>query len=268
MKILTKGNYYGAKRSEIHVNGVVLSEYNYLAAETDWHFHENPYFMYVIQGDLYDINKKRKTTCPSGSLVFHNWQEPHQNTRESEFARGFHIEFERPWFDQKKWGVDLWEGSQLLENPELHHTLAKLYFEFKCQDAFSDLSIELLLMNLCEKIESKRPVSSLKEPSWIVPLKELLHDDHTTLSLQYLSEKLGVHPVHLSRTIPKYFSTTLGDYLRKQKIKQALSYLMNSNFSLTEISYICGFSDQSHFTRTFKLYFGVTPKAFRNRMSA
>ena len=72
MKVLTAGKYYGLKKSEIDLTGVILSEYDYSSSRTDWHFHENPYFMYVLHGDLYDISKKTKAHCTSGSLIFHN----------------------------------------------------------------------------------------------------------------------------------------------------------------------------------------------------
>ena len=64
MKILTKGIYYGSMSADREINGIIISEYDYLVDKTDWHFHENPYFMYVLQGDLYDINKRQKSTVP------------------------------------------------------------------------------------------------------------------------------------------------------------------------------------------------------------
>ncbi len=264
MKILTKGKYYGEKKLELDSKGIILSEYDYLTERTDWHYHENPYFMYVLQGNVYDINKKRKTDCASGSLLFHNWNEMHFNQKESSLARGFHIEFERKWFNTKKLDVDIWEGSKIIENPTMHHILGQIYFEFKCQDHYSEISIDLLLLQLCETSQTEQEFNYTKIPSWVPSLKEILHaDDYENLSLQSLSDELGVHPVHLSRTIPKYFSVTLGDYMRQQKIKSALTLLLNPKLSLTEIAYLCGFADQSHFSRTFKSYIGKTPKVFR-----
>lgn len=268
MKILTKGTYYGEKKMELDSKGIILSEYNYHLPQTDWHFHENPYFMYVLQGNVLDINKKRKTTCPPGSFLLHNWNEQHFNTKESDVARGFHIEFERKWFDQKKLKIDLWEGSHLLEDPKMHQILGKIYFEFKCQDAFSEVTIDLLLLELCETSQTNTEMLLEKEPPWVATLKELLRDDTSDLSLTSLSNHLGVHPAHLSRAIPKYLSTTLGDFVRRQKIKKALGLLMNPQLSLTDITYICGFSDQSHFTRTFKIYFQKTPRDFRRQLLA
>lgn len=267
MKILTKGKYYGDKKLELNHQGIILSEYNYLIPKTDWHYHENPYFMYVLEGDLFDVNKKGKTACPSGSLLLHNWNETHYNVKESVFARGFHIEFERKWYEQKKLNINLWEGSQNIENPQMHHILGKIYYEFKCQDPYSAISIDLLLLQLCETSQFEQHTDYERIPPWISSLKEILHEDNfEKLSLQKLSEELGVHPVHLSRTIPKYFSTTLGNYLRQKKIKKALNLLFDQNYTLTEITYLCGFADQSHFTRTFKSYFGKTPTAFRAQL--
>ena len=262
MKILTAGKYYGAKKSEIDLTGVILSEYDYLAPCTDWHFHENPYLMYVLQGDLFDINKKSKSHCNSGSLIFHNWQEAHYNTKETSFARGFHIEFPKQWFNQRKLDINLWEGSRLINHPKLHYLLGKLYFEFKCQDSYTELSVELLLLQFCENIQTFE-FSPKHEPSWVESLRQILYEDSENLTLKSLSSQLGVHPIHISRAVPKYFGSSLGDYIRQQKIKQALKYILQRGYSLTEIANICGFSDQSHFTRTFKTYLNQTPSAFR-----
>lgn len=266
MRILTKGKYYGEMKSEYRFNGIILSEYDYLTSRTDWHFHENPYFMYVLGGEVADINKKDNRMCDAGSLIFHNWQEAHYNAKESQLARGFHLEFDRSWFTEKKIDIELWEGSRLLHQPGIHHLFGKLYHEFKVQDTYSEVAIELLLLQICESIQSDQEISRKKAPEWMKPLKELLLEAPEKLSLDFLSEQLGVHPVHLSRSIPKYLSTNLGEYVRSQKIKKALGYMWNPNYSLTEIAYACGFSDQSHFTRTFKSYFQKTPKAFRNQL--
>ncbi len=265
MKVLSKGQYYGSMNFEQEINGIILSEYDYSASKTEWHYHENPYLMYVLGGDLFDINKKNKTGCSAGNLLLHNWDEPHFNEKHSSYSRGFHVEFERSWFKQKQLDINLWEGSQLIKNPKSHHLLAKIYFEFKCQDIYSNISIELLLFQLCESIESEKAIVSKDEPQWMNALREILHQNNQNLSLNHLSNILGVHPAHLSRAVPKYLKTTLGDYARQQKIKIALVFLLNSKLSLTEIAYASGFSDQSHFIRVFKMYIGLTPSQFRNK---
>lgn len=265
MEISSNGTYYGERKNELRQNGFILSEYDYLEPSTPWHFHENPYFMYVLKGNMFDINKKNKVGCPAGSLVFHNWQEPHLNTKASSAARGFHIEFDRNWFAQRRLDIGLWEGSQLIQTPRLHHILAQLYYEFRNNDTASALSIELLLLQLCEGLDRRYKVNTRTNPRWISDLKSLLNEDLDNVSLDNLSSTLGIHPVHLSRSFPKYFSSTLGDYIRQLKVKKALSLLLIEEYSLTEVAFLAGFADQSHFIRCFKRYMGVTPLKFKTK---
>ena len=262
MRILTKGTYYGAMQAEQEVNGILFSEYNYIGDRTGWHYHENPYFMYVLQGDMYDVNKRTKSPCPAGSFLLHSWQEAHFNTKESQYARGFHIELEKGWFENNGIDLDLWEGSKLIKNPKLHHILAKIYAEFKYADDYSEVSCELLMPELCEQIEKEKIYTFDKNPPWLSSLVEIVHHHTEPFNLKTLSEELGIHPGHLSRAIPQYFSTTLGDYIRQVKIKKAIGCMLSAKNSLTTIAYECGFADQSHFTRTFKRYMRMTPREF------
>ena len=262
MRALRRGTYYGNMKAESQMNGILFSEYDYHAPRTPWHYHENPYFMYVIEGDLLDVNQKGKTICPPGSFLLHNWQEPHYNTKESRHARGFHIEFERSWFEQNNVNVDLWEGSQLIKNPRLHHVLARLLAEFRYNDAYSEVSCELLLSELCDNLEKEKDYHFEAKPAWLSSLVELVHYGKETFTPKSLSDELGIHPGHLSRAMPQYFSTTLGDYMRQVKVKKAIHLMLTSPKSLIDITFECGFSDQSHFGRTFKSYMGMSPKVF------
>ncbi|HWK05009.1 MAG TPA: AraC family transcriptional regulator [Puia sp.] len=83
------------------------------------------------------------------------------------------------------------------------------------------------------------------------------------LSLQDLSVVVGVHPVTISKHFSRYFNCTLGQYMRKLRINKAISLVKSSGTSLTDISYECGFADQSHFIRTFKHMTGFLPMQYQ-----
>lgn len=263
MKVLTKGQYYGSANSEVSYNEVLLSHYTYTGDRTDWHYHENPYFMYVLQGNMMDCNAKIKTRCPAGSLMFNNWQEAHYGSMHSDRASGFHLEFEKCWLEKNGISMQLLEGSQLIENPQVHLLFAKLFYEFLLSDNYSLVSVELLLLQICEVLGKIKDVNTMEPPVWIKNLKEILHYDTQNFSLKYLSEQLNVHPVHISRAAPKYLSMSLGDYIRQQKLKRAIPLMLDPSNSLTEITYQVGFSDQSHFNRVFKSYFKINPRDYR-----
>jgi len=268
VKVLPKGTYYGKQNSEDNYSGILLSQYQYTVEKTDWHYHENPYFMFVLHGDMVDGNARAKTLCPSGSIMFTNWQEAHYGAKHSEYASGFHLEFQKSWFRTQGIQIDLLEGSQFLENPKIHFLFAKLYHEFLVSDTYSTVSVELLLVQICEMLGEIKESQTKSIPSWIRQLQELIYEDTSDFNLQYLSEQLDVHPVHISRAVPKYLSVNLGEYIRQQKIKKAIPLLLDTTHSLTEIAYQTGFSDQSHFNRVFKSYFEINPSTYRKNLQA
>jgi len=110
-----------------------------------------------------------------------------------------------------------------------------------------------------------------KIPAWARELKEIIQDQidtNLTLSLKEVSQSLNVHPTYLSREFSKYFDDlSFGDYIRKLRIEKAKELLAESNRSLAEIAYLTGFSDQSHFNRTFKKITGKNPSVFKKNQS-
>ena len=106
--------------------------------------------------------------------------------------------------------------------------------------------------------------SRIKSPRWMHRLDELLNEKwNEPVTLKELSVSTETHPVTISKNFRKYFSCTLGEYMRKLKIDRSIPLIKNSNMSLTDIASHCGFADQSHFTRTFLRTTGFLPKEFR-----
>jgi hypothetical protein len=109
-----------------------------------------------------------------------------------------------------------------------------------------------------------------KTPSWVKDLKEIIQDQidtQFTFDLKQISNDLNLNPSYLSREFSKYFEDlNFGDYVRKLRIEKAINLIENSSYTLTEIAYMTGFSDQSHFTRIFKLQTGKNPSSYRKKI--
>jgi YesN/AraC family two-component response regulator len=91
-------------------------------------------------------------------------------------------------------------------------------------------------------------------------------DTNLSLSLSTVAESLQVNSSYLSRAFAQYFDNlTFGDYIRKLRIEKAMQLLETTKHSLTEIAYLTGFSDQSHFTRVFKKKLGQNPSDYRKK---
>ncbi|BAV06727.1 hypothetical protein SAMN05421788_11666 [Filimonas lacunae] len=120
--------------------------------------------------------------------------------------------------------------------------------------------VEQMLLEVFNKYIKKSGANKI--PAWAKELKNLIQDQidtNVSLSLKDVSKDLDIHPSYLSREFSKYFDNlSYGEYIRKIRIERAIELLTNANYSLTEIAYLTGFSDQSHFTRIFKQQTGET----------
>jgi transcriptional regulator GlxA family with amidase domain len=84
------------------------------------------------------------------------------------------------------------------------------------------------------------------------------------MSLEKISEHLGITPEYASTCFKKHMGITLMKYSKKIKIDRAKVLLTTTNKSMLDIAISLGFYDQSHFSRTFKSFTGVSPSEFRN----
>ncbi len=130
--------------------------------------------------------------------------------------------------------------------------------------------VEHLLLDVYQKF-LKQKSGSKKIPRWAQELKEIIQDQIDTnlsLNLKAVSQSLNVHPTYLSREFSRYFEDlSFGDYIRKLRIEKAIQLLNDSTCTLSEIAYLTGFSDQSHFSRIFKRHMGKNPSAYKKILS-
>jgi AraC family transcriptional regulator len=225
------------------------------------HYHENLHVSFIMQGGVLDKRKSRETERLSGELMFFHAGEPHQTIIESFPTKNINLAIEDE-FLQDNLTTEAEIKSAVDRNPNAKFIMVKIYKELISEDVFSDSSIKMLLLNLIHanpETESKNT-----RPGWTKIVAELTRDKwNESLTLKDLSEAAGVHPITVSKHFPKYFSCTFGEYMRRLKIEKSLYFLKVSSFSLTDIAFECGFSDQSHFIRTFKQLTGFLPNNYK-----
>lgn len=127
---------------------------------------------------------------------------------------------------------------------------------------------ENLLLQVFNRFLKSKQRAGNRMPAWAQELKEMIQDHiDTNLSLKELSKDLDINPSYLSREFSKHFDNlSFGEYIRKQRIDRAIQLMENPTYTLTEISYLTGFSDQSHFTRIFRKHTGQNPSAYRKNL--
>ena len=135
--------------------------------------------------------------------------------------------------------------------------------ELRAGDKSWPLAAEGLVLQLLSAAGRAEPAAA-RRGCWLRDARELLHERvpaPTTLS--ELADAVGVHPVHLARSFRREYGVTVGEYVRALRLDWAAAQLGLPGKSLAEIAFGAGFADQSHFTRAFRAYAGVTPGRYR-----
>lgn len=84
-------------------------------------------------------------------------------------------------------------------------------------------------------------------------------------SVKSLSDMMNYNPDYLGRAFKSLMSKPLGDYIIDQRIKYAVSLLVESNNTVGSIAYDSGFASCRNFVRQFKARKGETPSELRMR---
>lgn len=138
------------------------------------------------------------------------------------------------------------------------------------QNHLQNSPFENMLHEVYHKFLKEKKINNKKAPDWVKDLKAIIQDQidtQFTFDLKKISNDLELNPSYLSREFSKYFEDlNFGDYVRKLRIEKAITLIQNSSYTLTEIAYMTGFSDQSHFTRIFKQSTEKNPSSYRKNI--
>jgi YesN/AraC family two-component response regulator len=78
-----------------------------------------------------------------------------------------------------------------------------------------------------------------------------------------IAEYFYMTPYYLCRQFKKYTGRTLIQYLNMTRVLHAQKALTQTDTNITDIGIQCGFSNSTHFYRTFKDFVGISPSEYR-----
>ena len=100
------------------------------------------------------------------------------------------------------------------------------------------------------------------------PVLAYLRDHyHEPITNQQLARLAHLSVRAFERKFHASFHVTPHEYLRKLRLHMASRALVYTNQPLAKVALICGFVDQSHFSREFRHHFGRTPRDYRAHYS-
>jgi len=106
------------------------------------------------------------------------------------------------------------------------------------------------------------PMAKLSTRTLSLVLEYMQQNLTAPIHLDDLAAIAGLSRFHFIRCFKATTRMTPMQFLDQTRIDYAKALLRKGGVSLAEVSYLAGFSDQSHFTRRFRLRVGLTPGAY------
>jgi AraC family transcriptional regulator len=251
------------------VSGFVLEEVlDSPRSKVVQHSHDAAYFCLALSGHCTEHFGTRTRECKTLSWGFFAAGETHSIEFNST-SRSFGINIGPRWLERARACSIVLDQSERAQGGIMAQTLMRLYSELHQMDDASPLAIEGLVLELLAAVSRlKVRFKGRIPPRWLGHAEEFLRahfSEHLNLSM--VSEAVGVHVVHLAREFRKHYGCTAGDYIRQLRVEYACREIGRSNSSLAETASAAGFSDQSHFSKVFTRYTGMTPAQYRAAVS-
>lgn len=250
---------------------------------TEWHWHEALQFCLVKHGAVWFHVNQQKVLLKAGEGIFINSKQLHktENTQRIEsyymcfdvhpdFISSFsgsiiNTHYILPIIQNDHIDFCLLKPEALWQKQILHH-LEEIYTLYQKKEA--ELTIHILFLEIWQLL-FKHHFKSL-------PLKERnITDERMRIIIDYvehhysekirlddLSSLVGLTRTSFCREFQKYMGCSLFDYLLSFRLLKSIERL-NSDLSITEIAYQCGFSTTSYYIEQFKKKTKMTPNYYR-----
>jgi len=87
------------------------------------------------------------------------------------------------------------------------------------------------------------------------------------LNVEFLASGVGMSRVHMHRKLKELTNQSARDFIKSFRLKQAAYLLGTQKIVISELAYALGFSNISHFSNSFREFYGMSPKEYALHIS-
>lgn len=110
-----------------------------------------------------------------------------------------------------------------------------------------------------EKVEVKGYDEELMERIMKVVNENLSDSD---FNVEKMCDEVGVSRTQLHRKLKEMTGVPTSEFLRNIRLNEAARLIKEGKINITQVSYMVGFANNSHFSTAFKKYFGMSPTEY------
>lgn len=88
---------------------------------------------------------------------------------------------------------------------------------------------------------------------------------YTNITMEEVAQHAGIGVRYLRKLFSHHLNISPLDYLNQIRINKSIDLLKNTELSIKEVCFTCGFKSPQYFSRVFKQQMGISPKEILNR---
>ncbi len=127
-------------------------------------------------------------------------------------------------------------------------------FELLVSRLINDLLIQFLLL-----------YSNAADDTFTKAIEYIEENYEKKISIDELADIAKISKYHFIRKFKKTYSETPYEFIIRYKINKSKIFLLNTDYSVDEVSMMVGFNDTTTFIRAFKKLIGTTPNKYREQ---
>lgn len=138
-----------------------------------------------------------------------------------------------------------------------------------------DLSVAVadqMVYNSVREASAEQRVSlqarhGMRNPHLVRAIQLMSDSIEEPLSPARIANEIGISTRQLERLFGRYLNCSPKKYSVDMRLQKARNLLVQTDQSVMDVAFACGFGSSSHFSRVFRGQFGITPMSQRTRLT-
>lgn len=150
--------------------------------------------------------------------------------------------------------------------------VADLYSNlFKIIPEISDINqiirpLEYMVCELYRQCKERPRVDSTSKMAYRQAITYIYDHFNAKITRADVAEAVGYSEVYLRSIFRRECHKSIMEYINDIRLQRASEMLSYTSQTITDIAFLCGFSDSNYFSTAFKKKYGVPPKEYRKNM--